>query len=271
MKDDFLKKPLAMDRMPVLFVGHGSPMNGMEKNRYSRAWSEIGERLPRPKAVLCISAHWLTRGTFTHERPEPKTIHDFWGFPRELYEIRYGCPGSPELARKVRSLIDRTHVERDTDWGLDHGAWVPLSRLFPDADIPVFQLSIDISRPAAFHYELGKELAPLREWGVLILGSGNIVHNLGQVDFEPDAAPYDWAIEFDELSRDLIERGDHKALMAYERLGRAASLSIPTPDHYWPLIYILGLQLPGEPASFPVDGIAHGSVSMRTVLIGGHV
>jgi len=271
MKDDSPKKTIAPERMPVLFMGHGSPMNGIEENRYSRAWREIGARLPSPKAVLCISAHWLTRGTFTHDGPKPKTIHDFWGFPRELYEISYDCPGSPELAREVRSLVHGTPVEPDSEWGLDHGAWVPLIKMYPHADVPVFQLSIDISRPAAFHYELGRELAPLREKGVLIVGSGNIVHNLGRVSFEPDAAPYDWAMEFDALSRDLIERGDHKELIAYEDLGRAASLSIPTPDHYWPLMYILGLQLPAEPVSFPVEGIAHGSVSMRTVLIGGQV
>lgn len=255
-------------KMPALFIGHGSPMNGIEDNSYTRAWKELGTRLPRPAAILCVSAHWLTRGTAVHTAGRPRTIHDFWGFPEELYGIEYACPGAPELSSEIRTIVKQAPVAADVDWGLDHGAWVPLRRIFPDADIPVFQLSIDMTRPSGFHYSLGEELMPLREKGVLIIGSGNIVHNLGRVDFDPDAEPYDWSIEFDELSRELIDKGDHRALIDYAGLGPAARLSIPTPDHYWPLLYILGLRGQEETVDFPVNGIAHGSVSMRAVSIG---
>ena len=201
---------------------------------------------------------------------QPTTIHDFWGFPEDLYRVRYDCPGAPELAAELRSLIKVARVEPDAEWGIDHGTWVPLRFLFPDADIPTLQLSIDLARPSRFHYQLGAELAPLRDQGVLIIGSGNIVHNLGRVSYDSDAEPFDWAEEFDAQARELIEAGDHEALIAYEELGKAASLSIPTPDHYWPLLYVLGLQGKderggAEPISFPVEGIAHGSVSMRAV------
>lgn len=267
--DEFTERTGAMDdRMPALFVGHGSPMNGIEDNEYSRGWRELGERLPRPRAILSISAHWLTEGTRVHFGESPTTIHDFWGFPRELYEVRYGCPGAPALAEEVVSLARSTTVEPDRDWGLDHGSWVPLSRIFPEARIPVVQLSIDLNRPAGFHYGLGRELAPLRGEGVMIIGSGNLVHNLPMASFDPAAGPFAWALEFDELARGLIEAGDHQALIGYENLGTAASLAIPTPDHYWPLLYILALQAEGEPPRFPVTGIAHASVSMRTVLFG---
>jgi 4,5-DOPA dioxygenase extradiol len=255
-------------RMPALFVGHGNPMNGIDDNTYSRAWKELGTRLPKPAAVLCVSAHWLTHGTLVHTARRPRTIHDFWGFPEELYEIEYDCPGAPELAEEIRSLAGVSKVEGDLDWGLDHGAWVPLLRLFPDADIPVFQLSIDMTKPSEFHYRLGEELMPLRERGVLVMGSGNIVHNLGRADYDPEARPYDWSIEFDELSRTLIENGDHEALIDYQALGPAARLSVPTPDHYWPLLYILALRGQEEPVDFPVNGIAHASVSMRAVTLG---
>lgn len=254
--------------MPVLFVGHGNPMNGIEDNRYSRAWQDLGKTLPRPRAILSISAHWLTEGTLVHIGEHPTTIHDFWGFPRELYEVGYECDGSPELADRVISLVEKTRVKPDSDWGLDHGTWVPLKRIFPGADIPVVQLGIDISRPAAFHYELGRELAPLRREDVLIMGSGNIVHNLGRISFEPNAKPFAWTVEFDDLARNLIESGDHQALVDYEELGESATLAIPTPDHYWPLMYVLALKEDGETPHFPVEGIAHGSVSMRAVLFG---
>lgn len=255
------------ERMPVLFVGHGSPMNGIEDNAYSRSWQALGSRMPRPRAVLSVSAHWLTEGTFVHVGEQPATIHDFWGFPRELYNVRYECAGSPGLADRVISLVKETEIGRDRDWGLDHGTWVPLKRMLPAADVPVVQLSIDISRPSLFHYNLGRELAALRYEDVLIMGSGNIVHNLGRVSFEPDAEPYDWAVGFDELVRELIESGGHRALIDYENLGDQAALAIPTPDHYWPLLYVLGLQEDGDVAEFPVEGIAHGSVSMRAVLL----
>jgi len=260
--------PQKAGKMPMLFIGHGNPMNAIEKNRYSQDWSKLATRLPRPSAVLSISAHWLTRGTAVHVGKQPATIHDFWGFPRELYAAEYACPGAPELAEQVRSLIRETVVASDRDWGLDHGTWVPLTHLIPAANIPVFQLSIDMTRPAEFHYQIGIELAPLRDRGVLIIGSGNIVHNLGRANFDRDSEPYPWAVEFDELSRDLLVQGDHRALISYEELGPAAALSVPTPDHYWPLLYILGLVEKDDSISFPVNGIAHSSVSMRTIAYG---
>lgn len=256
------------EKMPALFIGHGNPMNAIEDNRYSRAWQSLGNELPRPRAVLSISAHWLTEGTLVHAGEHPATIHDFWGFPRELYRVRYECAGSPGLADRIITLIEKTKVEPDRDWGLDHGTWAPLRRIFPDAGVPVVQLGIDISRPAGFHYELGRELAPLRDEGILIMGSGNIVHNLGRVSFEPDTQPFTWAVDFDELARELMESGDHQALIDYQELGASATLAIPTPDHYWPLLYVLALQEDGEAPRFPVTGIAHGSVSMRAVVFG---
>ncbi len=256
------------EKMPVVFFGHGSPMNGIEDNQYSRAWIELGTKLPRPRAILSISAHWLTEGTRVHVAEKPKTIHDFWGFPKELYNLTYPCAGSPEVAHETQKLVGKTEVAPDNDWGVDHGTWIVLHRVFPKADIPVFQMSIDYTKDAAWHYELGRELAGLRRRGVLIIGSGNIVHNLGIIDFDPAAKPRDWALEFDDTARILIEQGNHKALMEYEKLGHAADLAIPTPDHYWPLMYILALQEKDESLSYPIDGIAHGSVSMRTITFG---
>lgn len=253
----------------MLFVGHGNPMNGFESNSFARSWMALGESLPAPAAVLCVSAHWLTEGTFVNDSPRPETIHDFWGFPRELYEVRYECPGSPGFAAQVRSLITSAPVETTGQWGLDHGAWVPMRRLFPQADVPTFQLSIDMTRPGRFHYLLGRELAPLRGQGVLIMGSGNIVHNLGAARFDQEATPYDWALEFDRLVEELIATGEDEALIDYRSLGKAAGLSIPTPDHFWPLLYILGARDRDESVSFPTTGVAHGSVSMRAVLFGG--
>ena len=255
-------------KMPVLFVGHGSPMNGVETNVYSLAWEELGEKFATPNAVLCISAHWLTAGTFVHISQTPKTIHDFWGFPKELYEVHYRCPGAPTVAREVQSLITRTDVKPDTDWGLDHGTWTVMRRLFPNADVPVFQMSIDHTKPSEFHYGIGKELTALREKGVLIVGSGNIVHNLRVMRYDRDAKPYDWAVEFDELTKQLIAAGDHRSLIAYEKFGKVASLAVPTPDHYWPLLYTIALQEESDPVSFVIEGITNGSVSMRTIIIG---
>ncbi len=253
-------------RMPALFVGHGSPMNGIEENVFTRSWTQLALNIPEPKAILVISAHWLTEGTFVHIAQKPKTIHDFWGFPKELYDLAYPCPGAPAYAQATRKILS-DDTKTDMDWGIDHGAWIVLHRMYPEADIPVFQMSIDISKPSQFHYELGKQLSPLREKGVLIMGSGNIVHNLGRIDFNEDAKIFDWAQEFDEVASLLIKKQDHKALIDYEKLGHVAALSIPTPDHYWPLLYTLGLQQKGEEASFPVVGMAHGSISMRSVLI----
>lgn len=255
-------------KMPVLFVGHGSPMNAAEDNAFARAWKTLGKSLPKPTAILAISAHWLTEGTFVHVAKKPKTIHDFWGFPKALYDMTYPCPGAPEIARETKELVKKVKVGEDTDWGIDHGTWIVLHHLYPNADIPVFQMSIDISKPSQFHYELGALLAPLRKKGVLIMGSGNLVHNLGRIAWDEKAEPFDWAIEFDATAKKLLEKGDHRSLVAYEKLGTAAALAIPTPDHYWPLLYTLGLKESGDGLTFPVEGIAHGSVSMRAVLMG---
>lgn len=254
-------------RMPALFIGHGSPMNGVDDTVYGRSWEELGKTLPRPKAICVISAHWLTRGTFVHVAEHPKTIHDFYGFPSELYDITYPAPGSPYFAEATQALIDGAVVERDLTWGLDHGAWIVLHKMYPDADIPVFQLSIDMTQGAAFHYALGKELQTLREHGVLILGSGNIVHNLRLVDFSPTAPAFDWATRFDTEVAERIMKGDHEALINYETLGPDALRSIPTPDHYYPLLYILGCAHNDDSISFPTEGIDLGSIAMRSVLI----
>ncbi len=255
------------ERMPVLFVGHGSPMNALEDNIFSRGWKTLGASLPKPNAVLCISAHWLTHEeTLVHVGEKPETIHDFWGFPQELYDIRYPAPGSPEHARETKRAIISTVVKEDTKWGLDHGVWVVLHHLFPLAHIPVFQLSIDFSKHADFHYALGKEISALRNKGVLIIGSGNIVHNLGKVSFEENAPIFDWAEEFDARAKKLLQDGNDEALMQYQKLGASAELAIPMPDHYWPLIYTLGARDRKDTLSFPIEGIAHGSISMRSVL-----
>ncbi len=254
-------------RMPVLFVGHGSPMNGIDDNSFTLGWKNMAADIPHPQAILAISAHWLTEGTFVHMAQKPKTIHDFLGFPKELYDLNYPCPGSPFYAGIAKKTIIGVQVEDDLDWGIDHGTWIVLHRMYPKADIPVFQMSIDISKPSQFHYELGKQLTILREKGVLIIGSGNIVHNLGRIDFSGDAKAFDWAQEFDDSASGYIGDRNHGALIHYEKLGHAALLSIPTPDHYWPLLYILGLQEVDEVASFPITGLVHGSISMRSVLI----
>lgn len=255
-------------RMPLVFVGHGSPMNGIEDNQFVRGWQSLGKALPRPTAILSISAHWLTHGTEVHVAERPRTIHDFWGFPKELYDLLYPCPGAPTFAEATRSIVTSVTIGEDYDWGIDHGTWIVLHRMYPNADIPVFQMSIDMTRSHQQHYELAKELAVLRRRGVLILGSGNIVHNLGEIDFNEDAETFPWAADFDGKARHLIEKHDHTALINYEKLGHAAQLAIPTPEHYWPLLYILGLQEEDEGATFPIEGISHGSISMRCVRIG---
>lgn len=255
--------------MPAIFFGHGNPMNAVMKNRYTEAWSAIGRSLPRPRAILCVSAHWYLPGSAVTAMTAPRTIHDFGGFPRELYEIQYPAPGSPELAQRVKDLLTPLRVELDHSWGLDHGTWSVLCHVFPEADIPVVQLSIDETREAQFHYQLGKSLGPLRDEGVLVIGSGNLVHNLhtyawGQHELES----FDWAIRFETQARKFLLQGDDAPLVNYESLGRDALLSAPTPDHYLPLIYILGLRRPGESASFPVEGFDGGSISMLSVQIG---
>jgi len=258
--------PESDTKMPVLFVGHGSPMNAIEDNPYSQAWAEVGPNLPRPTAILCVSAHWETNGTQVTGMERPQTIHDFGGFPRELFEMEYPAPGSPALARLTKETVKRTAVGLDERWGLDHGTWSILVKMFPKADIPVVQLSLDRSQPPDFHYALGKELAALRKKGVLILGSGNIVHNLRAILWQGGA--YDWAIEFDETIRKLIVEGDHQPIVNYHSLGRAAQLSIPTNEHYLPLLYILALQESADELSFFSGEISMGSLSMRSLRIG---
>ncbi len=252
-------------KMPVLFVGHGNPMNAIEDNDFSRAWSEVGQSLPRPSAILCVSAHWETRGTLVTGMDQPKTIHDFGGFPPELYAVEYAAPGSPDLARLTQETVQKVPVNLDQSWGLDHGTWSVLCRMFPQADIPVIQLSLDRTQAAGFHYELGKELRALRNKGVLIVGSGNIVHNLRVMQWEDRA--FDWAIEFDERVRGLIASGDHRSIVGYDKLGQAARLSIPTNEHYLPLLYILALQDQKDQIRFFADRVTLGSISMRSVLI----
>lgn len=255
-------------RMPVLFMGHGSPMNGIEDNEFSRQWEQMGKDLPVPKAILVISAHWLTRGTQVTAMDFPPTIHDFGGFPQELFDVQYPAPGDPLLAAETRDLIKTTNVGMDHDWGLDHGAWSVVKRMYPEAKIPVIQLSIDYSQPASYHYELAGQLASLRQKGVLILGSGNIIHNLRMVAWDKMNVPnygYDWAIEMHTLFNEKLLNGDHQALINYEKLGPAAKLAIPTPDHYYPLMYILGLQDKKDAVTLFNDKLVAGSLNMTSV------
>jgi 4,5-DOPA dioxygenase extradiol len=260
---------MATTTMPALFVGHGNPMNAIEDNEFSKAWQEAALRIPRPKAILCISAHWETEGSFVTAMARPRTIHDFYGFPGELYKVQYPAPGSPELAERVRGLAGSTAVCPDDafSWGLDHGAWSVLRRMYPKADIPVVQLSLDRTQPPRFHYDLAAELQPLRREGVLVVGSGNIVHNLRMLQWDAQQ-PYPWAAEFDRHAVELILTGQHDRLVAYSALGDAARLAIPTNEHYLPLLYIMALQQPGEPVSFFAEGMVYGSISMRSLQIG---
>jgi len=254
--------------MPVMFFGHGSPENAYFYNDFTRSVSALGKTIPAPRAIVCISAHWLTEGTFVTGMQKPRTIHDFYGFPEKLYGINYPAPGSPEIAREVQKKIRRAKVGWDTKWELDHGTWVILRLLYPKANIPVVQLSIDYYQPPEFHYELGKELAELRREGILIIGSGNIVHNLGELDFSDlDAKPFDWAKEFDGFVKKALDKRDHRALINYQKLGKLAVRSHPTPDHYYPLLYAIALQDKDEGISYPYEGFHYGSISMRAVKI----
>ncbi|MET0553795.1 MAG: 4,5-DOPA dioxygenase extradiol [Vicinamibacteria bacterium] len=255
--------------MPALFIGHGNPMNALETNAYTEAWRALGRSLPRPRAVLAVSAHWYLPSTRVTAANAPRTIHDFGGFPRALYEVRYPAPGDPALADRVATLLAPTPVWSDEEWGLDHGTWSVLCHLFPDADVPVVQLSIDETQPAAFHHDLGRRLAPLRDEGVLVLGSGNLVHNLHAYGWgRPAMEPFDWARRFETEARALIQRGDDGRLVGYEEMGRDAHLSAPTPEHFLPLLYVLGLRRPHDVVTFPVEGWDGGSVSMLTVRVG---
>lgn len=255
------------DKMPVLFVGHGSPMNAIEENEYAQAWKNMGKQLPRPKAILAISAHWETMGTKVTAMEKPKTIHDFYGFPRELFEVSYPAPGSPDLVQTVRKVIKMTEVQPDMTWGLDHGTWSVLTRMFPAADIPVVQLSLDRSKGPQEHYQLGQQLKELREEGVLIVSSGNIVHNLRMVVWD-DQLKFDWAESFDKKIKEWILAGDNDPMIKFEKQGREAELAINSAEHYLPLLYTLGIREENEPVSFFADKVTMGSISMRSVKIG---
>jgi 4,5-DOPA dioxygenase extradiol len=255
--------------MPALFLGHGNPMNALSQNGYTEAWASLGRSITRPKAVLAVSAHWYIPFSAVTSNPFPPTIHDFGGFPRELYQVLYPAPGSLELARHVQDLLAPVSVRLDDSWGLDHGTWSVLKHVFPKADIPVVQLSIDETQSPLFHYELGQKLRSLREEGVLIVGSGNVVHNLRAYAWgDPGLPPYDWAMRFEEHVRDALTKGNDTQLIKYQSSGRDANLSVPTPEHYLPLLYILGLRKEQESVSFPVQGVDGGSVSMLAVRIG---
>ena len=259
------------NRMPVLFVGHGSPMYAIEENEFVQTWRNLGEELPKPKAIIAVSAHWETRGTQVTAMQHPQTIHDFGGFPQELYDVQYPASGNPELAKQTIETIKGTPVLADEKWGLDHGTWSVIRRIYPKADIPIIQLSLDYHKTPQQHYELAKELAAFREKGVMIVGSGNIVHNLRQVAWDkPDDEEYghDWAIEANELVKKLILKNDHKALIDYKSLGSAIQLAVPTPDHFLPLLYALALKRDDEEVSFFNDKAVMGSLTMTSVKIG---
>jgi len=262
-------------KMPVLFVGHGSPTNAIEDNEFTQRWKKLAKEIPQPHAVLVVSAHWLTRGTHITAMEKPKTIHDFGGFSRELYEVEYPANGDPALAKETARLIQSTQVGLDHDWGLDHGAWSIVKQMYPKANIPVLQLSIDYHKPPQHHYELAKELASLRKKGVLILASGNMVHNLsmirlpsGDLSSINQEYGFDWAIEMNELFKANIRNGNHKALIDYLRLSPSARLAVPTPDHYYPLLYALALQTEKDEPILFNDKVVAGSLTMTSVKFG---
>lgn len=272
--DDLSKMAASMEltpKMPVLFLGHGSPMNAIEENEFVQGFRKIATQIPEPKAIVCISAHWETNGTFVTAMQNPPTIHDFGGFPQALFDVQYPAPGSPELAQQTKELIHSTSVVLDDNWGLDHGAWSVIRHLYPKANIPVIQMSIDYNKEPRYHYELGQQIKSLREKGVLIIGSGNIVHNLRMVDWRSintAGSGYDWAIEADEKMKKFILDGDHNSLIGFKSQGRVFDLAIPTPEHYLPLLYILGLKNSNESVSLFNDNTLGGSLSMTSVKIG---
>lgn len=255
--------------MPSIFIGHGNPMNALLQNTYTDSWAALGKSMPRPKAILAISAHWYSSGTAVTSNLLPPTIHDFGGFPDELFQFDYPAPGSPDLARRVQALLVPVTVKLDESWGIDHGTWSVLCHLFPQADIPVIQLSMDATQPAQFHYNLGKRLVALREEGVLILGTGNIVHNLRRYAWGQAEAPaFDWAERFENQVHTFLLEGNDQALIDYSKSGADAMLSVPTPEHYLPLLYVMATRRQGESISFPVEGFEGGAISMLSVKIG---
>lgn len=254
-----------MSRMPVVFVGHGNPMHAIWNNAFTQALGKLGASLPRPRAILCVSAHWLTEGTWVTHMARPKTIHDFRGFPKELFEVRYPAPGSPAVADEVRALVESPEISPDgIQWGLDHGAWAILKHMYPKADVPVVQLSINLQSPPAYHFDLGMKLRPLRDKGILILGSGNVVHNLKLVNFAPEAKPYPWAVEFDDWVKERLGAFDYATLVNEALSSEAGKLSIPTPDHWYPLLYVLGAGDGKDHLRFDFEGIESASLSLRT-------
>ena len=257
------------EKMPVLFLGHGSPMNAIEENEFVQGFRNIAGQIKKPKAILCVSAHWETRGTFVTAMQNPRTIHDFGGFPRELYEVQYPAPGSPELAKEAKELVKISEVGFDDNWGLDHGAWSVIRHLYPGADVPVIQMSLDYYQKPQYHYDLARELSPLREKGVLIIGSGNMVHNLGMVDWRRlnESFSYEWAQEASEEMKQYILNDDHKSLINYQQLGRAFQLSAPTAEHYLPLLYTLALKGKNETVEIFNDKPVGGSITMTCVKI----
>jgi 4,5-DOPA dioxygenase extradiol len=258
---------MSKHRQPAVFIGHGSPMYALEPNRHTDSWAALGKRLHKPDAILLISAHWLTRGIWLTAMQQPKTIHDFGGFPEALLQIQYPAPGSPALAQRIQSLLTQAVVLEEHEWGIDHGAWSVLRYLYPRADVPVVQLSLDGSLSANEHYTLAKQLAPLRDENILILGSGNIVHNLRLIDWDVGAEPLPWATEFNQFFTSQILAKQHSPVLDWQRAGNAARLSIPTPEHYWPALYPLALQGSGERVEIISNGIEMGSISMLSFLI----
>jgi 4,5-DOPA dioxygenase extradiol len=258
-------------KLPVLFIGHGSPMNGIEDNEFSQTWAKLGQEIPKPKAVLVISAHWLTGGTHITAMENPKTIHDFGGFPQELFDVQYPAKGNPVLAQQTANLITTTNVGLDHDWGLDHGTWTVVRHMYPNVEIPVLQLSIDYNKPAQYHFDLAKQLVSLRKKGVLIIGSGNMVHNLRMITWDKLNEPefgYDWAIEMNTIFKEKISDGDFNALIHFEKLNTASKLAIPTPDHYFPLLYSIALQEKNDEIQFFNDKAVGGSLTMTSVKFG---
>lgn len=257
--------------MPLLFVGHGNPMNAISDNEFVEGWRGAAATIPRPQAILCISAHWETRGTFVTAMDHPETIHDFGGFPPQLYDVQYPAPGMPLMAAEVKDLATTAPVMPDYRWGLDHGCWSVIRHMYPDADIPVVQMSLDYTKDPRFHYDLAGELLPLRRKGVLIIGSGNMVHNLGLVDWanmDKAGHGYEWALEASRTMKELISEGNHRELIKYHSLGRAFDLAIPTAEHFLPLLYILALKTADESLSFFNDKAVGGSLTMTSLKIG---
>lgn len=254
---------MKIEKMPVLFLAHGSPMNAIATNSYTHAMNKLGQNLPKPKAILCISAHWHTSGTWVTSMNDPKTIHDFYGFPDELFQVQYPAKGSPEVAKEIKKIVTDPEVSfDDAEWGLDHGTWSVLRHLYPQADVPVLQLSLDLSKPPEYHFKIGEQLKDLRSKGILIIGSGNIVHNLRKIKWEEDAPAFDWAIEFDGWIKNKLLARDYESLIHNFKLSEAGKLSVPTPDHYYPLLYIIGAASNEDVLKFEYEEMQNGSISM---------